>query len=258
MKKTKLKIALSTLLVIFNLVFCFVATYAWFVGIKDSDASGLKFKMESYNLDIEYYRIFKYSDDAKNGVDVTNDTTGSFLLPNYDTVITTRNKKAAVIIMFCIKGEEIGSTTIRATLTCNPSNTAPHDNDPTNEFLSNVVRFKFAPISTETIPELVNPGISTPTEAASIYSKAIAFFDEGGVETKFSTGTNKSTTITQNFPSNTYSNFVVNNKLYFYMLFDYSNTLIDGLLGTEELSPNGKFFGDLVNLRLSALSETNE
>lgn len=255
MKKTRLKIALSTILVIFNLVFCFVATYAWFVGLKDSDASDLSIKMEGYNLDIEYYKIFKYSDDTKCGIDVTNDTTGSFLLPNYDTVIEARNATAAVILLFCIKGEEIGSTTIRATLSCNESHSSPADGDSVNDFLSNVVRFKFAPISTATIPVLTNPDSPTPTEAATIYSKAVTYFNDGGVEARFSTGSNKSTTITQTFASSTYSNFVVNNKLYFYMLFDYSKYLIDYLLGAEELSSNGKFFGDLVNLQLSALSE---
>ena len=259
MKKTRLKIALSTLLVIFNLVFCFVATYAWFVGIKDNDASGLVFKMESYDLDIEYYKIFKYSDDEKCGIDVTSDSVGSFHLPKYDTVITTRNKHAAVILLFCIKGEEIGSTTIRATLSCNPSNNTPYDDDVENEVLSNVVRFKFAPISTSTIPVIANPSSPTPDEAASIYDKAVTFFETGGEEIRFSTNLNKSTTITKSFASSTYSNLVVNNKLYFYMLFDYSSTLIDTLLGLNpaQLSANGQFIGDLVNLRLSALAEDN-
>lgn len=259
MKKTKLKIALSTLLVIFNLVFCFVATYAWFVGIKDNDASGLLFKMESYDLDIEYYKIFKYSDDEKCGIDVTNDSVGSFYLPDYDTVITTRNKHAAVILLFCIKGEEIGSTTIRATLSCDSNNVLPYDDSPEDEVLSNVVRFKFAPISTQTIPPLANPSSPTPEEAALIYEEAVAFFNEGGVEVKFSTGSNKSTTVTQSFASSSYSNYVVNNKLYFYMLFDYSSYLIDYLLGMNpaQISSEGTFVGDLVNLRLSAYPENN-
>ena len=257
MKKTKFKMALCTVLVIFNLAFCFVATYAWFVGRKDSDASSLNLKMESYNLDIEYYKIFKYSDDAKCGVDVTDDVVGSFFLPNYDTVIKTKNAHVPVIIMFCIKGEEIGSTTIRATLSCDSTHTSPYDSDPDDDYLSNVVRFKFAPISTGTVVPPVNPESPTPDEAASIYANAISFFNEGGVEIRFSTGSNKSTTITQSFASNTYSNIVVNNRLYFYMMFDYSSYLIEYLLGQNQLSANGEFVGDLVNLRLSALTETD-
>jgi len=258
MKKTKLKIALSTILVIFNLVFCFVATYAWFVGFGDSDSSGLGVKMESYDLDIEYYKIFKYDDDAKCGIDVTN-FEENFELPFYDTVIRTRNEHTAVILLFCIKGEEIGSTSIMATLTCDEDNVMPYDDDDTDDFMSNGVRFKFAPISTQTIPAIVDPENPTDVEAASIYAGAVEFFENITDESTFinPANQNKSTMITKTITSSQYADFVVDNKLYFYMLFDYSEALIQDLLDTGKIAPGGVFKGDLVNLKLSALAENN-
>lgn len=259
MKKTKLKIALSTVLVIFNLVFCFVATFAWFVGQANNDASGLGVKMQTYDLDIEYYKIFKYSDDTKCGIDVTDDPNGSFELPYFDTVIRSRNEHTAVILLFCISGQEIGSTSIRATMTCNEENNTPYDNDPDKEFLSNAVRFKLAPISTATIPPIAaTNNVPTAAEAASIYDKAITYFDDNGVEIAFSNWTQKRTTITHTFAPSDYSDFVVGNKVYLYMLFDYSEDLVNKLVidsSPTKLSPGGEVVGDLVNLKLAAIAE---
>lgn len=258
MKKTKLKIALTTVLVIFNLVFCFVATFAWFVGQADQNASGLGVKMQTYDLDIEYYRIFKYSDDTKCGIDATDDPNGSFELPYFDTVITSRNVGTAVVIMFCISGQEIGNTSIKATLTCDEENDMPYDDDPDKEFLSNAVRFKLAPISTTVIPAIASSeGIPTADEAASIYDKAVTHFKSNGVEIAFSTWTQKRTTITYSFAPEAYSDYVVNNKLYLYMLFDYSETLVNNLVNTSpvKLNPGGEVIGDLKNLKLAAIAE---
>lgn len=260
MKKTRLKIALSTMLVIFNLVFCFVATYAWFVGMKDNDASGLNFKMHGFDLDIEYYKVFRYSDDTKCGVDATDDPNGPLQLVLYDTVIKAKNEHTAVILMFCISGQEIGTSTLRASLYCNETHTTPYDEDETDEWLSNAVRFKFAPIPTSTIAPITDSVTHVPTaaESASIYQNAISFFESAGAEKTFSTWQNKSTAITQDFTSTSYASSMSGNKLYFYMLFDYSESLIDKLLTDSypaKVTPGGRFIGDLTNLILSAVSE---
>lgn len=254
MKNKKHKIVLSTLLVLFNLVICFVATFAWFVGAEGDDASGMQFKMESQDLDLLYYKIFRYSDDKKCGIDVS-DESDAFQLPYYDTVITAKNVHTPVIVLFCITGQELGSSTIQATLKCN--NDASYSGSENKEYLSRIVHFKFLPISTDDIPAIANvdeDGNYIPTEAESsnIYETALGLLNSASVADINFVDEDDSSTTTYTVKA---ENYTVNDdgNLYLYMLFDYSSDLIDALINSLDDPTTLTIEGDLLTLMLSAI-----
>ena len=84
MKRKGLKIFLATTMCIFNLFVCFSCVLAWFYTSNRVGISTPQVEIYTHNLDMSY-RVFKYSDDAKSGIEVTGQQ-DALELQKYDSV----------------------------------------------------------------------------------------------------------------------------------------------------------------------------
>ena len=136
MRRKGLKIFLVTALCIFNLFVCFSSVYAWFASSKVDEVSGLQVQIYTHELDMNY-RVFKYSDDDKAGIEVTHQP-DALTLQRYDSVIKSRNVNTPIILEFLISGVALGENI--------PIDIVSHCTDATltNKVISNIVKLQFA------------------------------------------------------------------------------------------------------------------
>lgn len=207
MKHGKIKIAAATSLVVFNLAICFTAAYAWFVNANHNDASNFTIKMHTHELDMRY-KVYKYVDDEKAVIDVT-ERSDALALPEYDSVIRSRNEHTPIVIEFSITGMSLGENIpIHININCT--------NSTTNErVLSNIIQFQYVCITS-----------ITSSAPAEIYSQAIEYFDNNNIPAMtFVNGNNKNQNI--QYILSDYVSSIVDGSLKLYLKVDYSESLID-------------------------------
>lgn len=208
MKNQKLKIILATGLAVFNLFMCFTGVVAWFTAAKVNDASDMQIQMYTHELDVSY-RVFRYDDDEKAGLDVTNNV-DALKLPDYDSVITSRNEHTPIIIEFTISGMSLNEETpIYLNTHCTNSTLDAY-------VLSNIIELK------------LDYGMATIDEssASTIYDSAVSHFKENVTDRKFKNET-KLTDIL--YTVEDYTELIDDGKLKIYMQIDYSVDLIRAL-----------------------------
>jgi hypothetical protein len=197
-----LKKLASITMLLFNLVACIAATFAWFVAAKQNNTSGMQVQIDTYDLSITC-NIYKYDDDIKAAVDATNDA-DAFSFRQYDSVFTSRNEKNSVILVFTITGtlvEALSPITVDVHCT---------DQTTTNRVTSNIFYVKQG---------LFNISENT---ANSIYNSATSSF-ENISESTFVNNSQKSQNVT--FVVSNYANYVSRNALKVYIEMNYSETL---------------------------------
>ena len=206
MRRKKLKIALATILCIFNLFICFSSAIAWFVANNVTSASGPQVQMYTHELDMSY-KVYKYLDDEKAGVEVTNQQ-DALTLQRYDSVIKSRNVNTPIILEFLISGVALGENI--------PIDIVSHCTDATltNKVISNIIKLQFAPI------DIVS------NDADVIYTTAVNYFKTNNVqEIQFKNGSVKSREVT--YTLNNYSSYLDGMNLNLFIMIDYSETLVD-------------------------------
>lgn len=207
MKHGKIKIAAATSLVIFNLAICFAGAYAWFINAKHNDASDMAVKMYTHDLDMRY-KVYKYVDDEKAIMDVT-ERNDAFALPEYDSVIRSRNEHTPIVIEFSVRGMALEDN-IPLYINIHCTNTTT-----TDRVLSNIIQFQYA----------YNTGI-TSTDPEDIYSEAIEYFDNNSIAvTTFKNGNTKNQDI--QYVLSNYTSYIVDGAIKLYIKVDYSESLID-------------------------------
>jgi hypothetical protein len=133
MKNRGLKIFSATAMVIFNLVICFMATFAWFVNTKMLDGNEMAIQMDAHELHLDY-QILKFDDDQKQVIEID-----SFNLNQYDSIIKERNTKTAIVLKVDLMSNLFLNKTVSdvdISLKCT-------ETDSTTNYLSNITHFKF-------------------------------------------------------------------------------------------------------------------
>lgn len=225
MRNTKLKTFLATILVLFNLVICFTATIAWYVNQQIDDASGMQMQIYTHELDMAY-RIYKYVDDEKSILDVTN-RQDALTLQEYDSVIKSRNTNTPIILDFLLTGVTIGENIpIYINTHCNNSTT-------TDRVLSNIVQLQFC-----VIPNLDEESVS------SIYTSVLSYIDLNNVSpVTFKQGNTKNQDVL--YTLSNYANLIEYGSLRIFIKIDYSEELIDDFEFSLSDSSSTSFLNDL-------------
>ena len=233
MKRKGLKIFLSTVMCIFNLFVCFAGVLAWFTAGQVDNASGPQIQMYTHELDMSY-RVFKYSDDEKAGVEVTGQQ-DALTLQRYDSVIKSRNVNTPIILEFLLSGVALGENIpIDITSYCT-------DATLTNKVISNIVKLQFSPIEIES------------NDANEIYTTAVNYFKTESIpEVQFKNGNNKSLEIT--YTLNNYSSYLTSAGLNLFIMLDYSESLVDNFTFDIQDVQTTNFTNDLTSINCS----TNE
>lgn len=207
MKNSNIKIALATMITIFDLTACFAGAYTWFTASKNTDASSMQVQMYTHELDMSY-RVYKYDDDLKEAINATG-RPDALSLQEYDSVIKSRNVNTPIILEFMITGMDLGEN-IPLYI-----NTHCENNTTTDRVLSNIVQLQFATINS-----------ITTTDANEIYSQSVSYFDENSIpEITFKNGNTKTQDIVYNLTN--YENSLLDGSLRIYIKLDYSISLID-------------------------------
>lgn len=231
--KNKLKIVCATLLALFNLVACFVGTYAWFVTSQSVSAATMQVQMYTHELDMSY-RVYKYDDNTKTAIDATG-AADALTLPEYDSVIVSRNDNTALVIEFLVSGIALGEDwpiTISAYCSNNSSST---------RCISNIISMKFAPITS-----------ITSYAAADIYPQALNYFSTVN-SSQFVNNGNKTQTIT--YLLDDYAATLVNNTLRLFVVVDYSPTLINSFEFSFDDASTTAFSNDLISINCATSQE---
>ena len=139
MKRKGLKIFLATTMCIFNLFVCFSCVLAWFYTSNRVGISTPQVEIYTHNLDMSY-RVFKYSDDAKSGIEVTGQQ-DALELQKYDSVITSRNENTPIILEFLLNGASLNENLPISIITSRSQNNA------SIQAISNILKFQFAPLN---------------------------------------------------------------------------------------------------------------
>lgn len=225
MKRKGLKIALATIACIFNLFVCFSGVLAWFAAAQRNTTGGMQVQIYTHDLDMSY-RVFKYSDDEKAGVEVTGQQ-DALELQKYDSVITSRNENTPIILEFLLSGVSLGDNLpINVTVTRNQSSS-------TIQTISNIIKLQFAPLEIDSDNDSV------------IYSTALNYFRNQQTETIFEDGELETTYILNN-----YSNYLTNSGLSLFIMIDYSEELIDNFRDNFDItdSTTVAFSNDLLTI----------
>ena len=225
MKRKGLKILLSTVICIFNLFVCFSGVVAWFTASEKNNASGPTIQMYTHELDMSY-RVYKYSDDTKAGVEVTGQQ-DALELQKYDSVITSRNENTPIILEFLLSGVSLGENLpINVTTTRN-------QNDSSVQAISNIIKFQFAPLTIDSNDESV------------IYDTAVSYFRNQQDETIFEDGEFETS-----YQVSNYSSYLTSAGLSLYIMLDYSESLISNFKDNFDItdSTTVAFTNDLLNI----------
>ena len=231
MKRKGLKIFLSTAMCIFNLFTCFAGVYAWFTASQHNDVSGPAVQMYTHELDMSY-RVFKYSDDEKAGVEVTGQQ-DALTLQRYDSVIKSRNVNTPIILEFLLSGVALGDNIpIDITSYCT-------DATLTNKVISNIVKLQFAPINIDS------------DDADEIYTTAVNYFKTESIpEIQFKNGSNKDLEVTYTLTN--YSSYLNASGLNLFIMLDYSETLVDTFTFDIQDVQTTNFTNDLTSINCIA------
>lgn len=231
--KNKLKIVCATLLALFNLVTCFIGTYAWFVANQSVSAATMQVQMYTHELDMSY-RVYKYDDNAKTAIDATG-AADALTLPEYDSVIVSRNDNTALVIEFLVSGIALGEDwPITISAYCS-------NNSFSTRCISNIISMKFAPITS-----------ITSYTAADIYPQALNYFSTVN-GSQFVNNGSKTQTIT--YLLDDYAAALVNNTLRLFVVVDYSPTLIDSFEFSFDDASTTAFSNDLISINCATSQE---
>lgn len=224
MKRKGLKITFATIMCIFNLFVCFSGVLAWFAAAQRNNVAGMQVQIMTHELDMSY-RVFKYSDDEKAGVEVTGQQ-HALELQKYDSVITTRNDNTPIILEFLLSGVSLGENIpISITTTRNQS-------DASVKAISNIIKFQFAPLEINSD----NPDTIYTTAISSLQSEPEVVFEDGETEIVYEL-TN-------------YSSYLTGAGLILFIMLDYSEDLIDNFRDSFDItdSTTVAFTNDLLNI----------
>lgn len=231
--KNRIKLVCATLFALFNLTTCFVGTYAWFVASQSANAAEMQVQMYTHELDMSY-RVYKYDRDIMAPIDATG-TEGALILPEYDSVIVSRNKNTALIIEFLVSGIALGEN-IPLTISAYCSN-----NSVSSRCISNIITLKFATINS-----------ITSYNAADIYTQATNYFaDVNG--NQFVNNGNKTQTIT--YALNNYTSELVSGALRLFVMIDYAPTLVDSFEFSLDDATTTAFSNDLTSINCATSQE---
>ena len=222
MKRKGLKIFLATTMCIFSLFVCFSSVLAWFVSTPRNDASGMQVQMYTHELDMSY-RVFKYSEDEKAGVEVTGQQ-NALELQKYDSIITSRNENTPIILEFLLNGVSLGEN-----LPINIT-TSRSQSDASIQAISNIIKLQFAPLEIDS------------NDASVIYDTAISYFRNQQDETIFEDGETE-----VNYELTNYSSYITSAGLTLFIMLDYSKDLIDNFRDNFDImdSTTVAFMNDL-------------
>jgi hypothetical protein len=222
MKRKGLKITLATVMCIFNLFVCFSGVMAWFAAAKRNDAQGMQIQMEGHELNMSY-RVFKYSDDYKAGVEFTG-RQDALELQKYDSVITSRNEHTPIILEFLLSGVSLGENLpINITTTRSQSNANA-------KYISNIIKLQLAPLTINSD----NPNTIYTTAISSLQNEPEVIFDAGELETTY---------VLDN-----YSSYLTGTGLTLYIMMDYSEDLVSNFTSDIHDTLTTSFQNDLLSI----------
>ena len=225
MKRKGLKVLLATTMCIFNLFVCFSGVLAWFAANRKDDATGMQINLNPYMLNMGY-RVFKYSDDEKAGVEVTGQP-DALELQKYDSVITSRNENTPIILEFLLSGVSLGEN-LPISIT-----TSRSQSDSTVQAISNIIKFQFSPLEINSTDESV------------IYHTAVSYFRNQQDESIFEDGETE-----VNYQLTNYSSHLTPAGLTLFIMLDYSEELIENFKDNFDItdSTTVAFTNDLLNI----------
>lgn len=225
MKRKGLKIALATIACIFNLFVCFSGVIAWFTASQKNETAGMQVQMYTHELDMSY-RVFKYSDDEKAGVEVTGQQ-DALELQKYDSVITSRNENTPIILEFLLSGMDLGEN-----LPINIT-TSRSQSDSTVQAISNIIKLQFAPLEINS------------DDGSVIYDTAVSYFRNQQDESIFEEGETEVT-----YELTNYSSHLTSAGLTLFIMLDYSEELIEKFKDNFDItdSTTVAFSNDLLNI----------
>ena len=222
MTRKGLKILLATTMCIFNLFVCFSGVMAWFAAANRNSAAGMQVYMEGHELDLSY-RVFKYSDDYKAGVEFTGQQ-DALELQKYDSVITSRNEHTPIILEFLLTGVSLGENLpINITTTRSQSNANA-------KYISNIIKLQLAPLTINSD----NPNTIYTTAISSLQNEPEVIFDAGELETTY---------VLDN-----YSSYLTGAGLTLYIMIDYSEDLVSNFTFDIHDTLTTSFQNDLLSI----------
>ena len=222
MKRKGLKTFLATTMCIFNLFVCFSGVLAWFAAAHRNDADGMQVQVYSHELTMSY-RVFKYSDDEKAGVEVTAQQ-NALELQKYDSVITSRNENTPIILEFLLSGMALGEN-----LPINIT-TSRSQSDATVQAISNIIKLQFAPLEINS------------NDGSVIYNTAVSYFRSQQDGAIFEDGETE-----VSYELNNYSSHLTGAGLTLFIMLDYSESLIENFKDNFDItdSTTVAFINDL-------------
>lgn len=225
MKRKGLKIALATIACIFNLFVCFSGVIAWFTASQKNETAGMQVQIYTHDLDMSY-RVFKYSDDEKAGVEVTGQQ-DALELQKYDSVITSRNENTPIILEFLLSGMDLGEN-----LPINVT-TSRSQSDSTIQAISNIIKLQFAPLEINS------------DDGSVIYDTAVSYFRNQQDESIFEDGETEVI-----YELTNYSSHLTSAGLTLFIMLDYSEELIEKFKDNFDItdSTTVAFSNDLLNI----------
>ena len=222
MKRKGLKITLATIMCIFNLFVCFSGVMAWFAAAKRNDVQGMQIQMEGHELNMSY-RVFKYSDDYKAGVEVTA-RQDALEMQKYDSVITSRNEHTPIILEFLLTGVSLGENLpINITTTRSQSNANA-------KYISNIIKLQLAPLTINSN----NSDVIYTTAISALQNEPEVVFDAGELETTY--------------VLNNYSSHLTSAGLTLYIMMDYSEDLVSNFTFDIHNTLTTSFQNDLLSI----------
>ena len=225
MKRKGLRVFLATAMCIFNLFVCFSGVMAWFAAAHRNEAGGMQVQIRAHELDMSY-RVFKYSDDEKAGVEVTGQQ-DALELQKYDSVITTRNENTPIILEFLLNGVSLGNN-----LPINVT-TSRSQSDSTIQAISNIIKLQFAPLEINS------------DDGSVIYDTAVSYFRNQQDESIFEDGETEVI-----YELTNYSSHLTSAGLTLFIMLDYSEELIEKFKDNFDItdSTTVAFSNDLLNI----------
>ena len=224
MNRKGLKIFAATVVCIFNLFVCFSGVAAWFSANQKTDTAGAQITVGGQLLDMSY-RVFKYSDDDKAGVEVTGQQ-DALELPKYDSVITSRNNHTPIILEFLLSGDSI-----QQGIPINITTTRSQDN-ATAKCISNIIKLQFAPLTINSNDDSV------------IYDAAVSYFRNQPTDVVFENGELEATYQLSGYTSGV--------GLDVYVMLDYSESLIQNFAFDITDANTTTFTNDLLSISCTA------
>lgn len=228
MKRKGLKILLATTMCIFNLFICFSGAFAWFISSYRNNTSGMQVQIYTHDLDMSY-KVYKYLDDEKCGVEVTGQQ-DALTLQRYDSVIKSRNVNTPIVLEFLLSGVVLGENI--------PINIISQCTDATltNKVISNIIKLQFAHIDVSS------------TTASGIYEEVVNYFKNENIpEIQFKNGNVKDVEVTYTLEN--YASFLIGSNLKLYIMLDYSETLVDSFTFDIQDIQTTNFLNDLTSIR---------